>query len=193
MVTNIYFLPTISISCQQIRLWEFIIFRYAILRFDVILQHDLPNEQCLLNIRVIFGGKTKRPCFDFFIHWLIKQITNTNRNHFSSSYENRSIKRYKQQKWTLKNCIPSFVFAVLLIPSFHWVVIFVFRSVLWQSFILNFDQFCDTVDCKKVLIFAYSSARKHSNERSEARLKTEQDWGKTLKILLLACEARVRL
>ena len=23
-----------------------------------------------------FGGKTKRPCFDLFIHWLIKQITN---------------------------------------------------------------------------------------------------------------------
>ena len=40
--------------------------------------------------RVFFGGKTKRPCFDLFIHWLIKQITNTYRNQFSRSYENRS-------------------------------------------------------------------------------------------------------
>ena len=57
--------------------------------FDVILQHDWSIEQCLLHIRVFFGGKTKRPCFDLFIHWLIKQITNTYRNHFSRSYENR--------------------------------------------------------------------------------------------------------
>ena len=42
------------------------------------------------------GGKTKRPCFDLFIHWLIKQITNTYQNHFSRSYENRSM-----QKWSL--------------------------------------------------------------------------------------------
>ena len=62
----------------------------SILRFDVILQHDWPFEQCLLHIRVFFGGKTKRPCFDLFIHWLIKQITNTYRNQFSRSYENRS-------------------------------------------------------------------------------------------------------
>ena len=51
-------------------------------------------EQYLLHIRVFFGcfgGKTKSPCFDLFIHWLIKQITNAYRNHFSrSSYENRS-------------------------------------------------------------------------------------------------------
>ena len=53
-----------------------------ILRFDVVLEHDWPIEQCLLHIRVFFGGKTKRPCFDLFIHWLIKQITNTYRNHF---------------------------------------------------------------------------------------------------------------
>ena len=48
----------------------------SILHFDVILQHDWPIEQCLLHIRVFFGGKTKSPCFDLFIHWLIKQITN---------------------------------------------------------------------------------------------------------------------
>ena len=29
-------------------------------------------------------------CFDLFIHWLIKQITNTYRNHFLRSYENPS-------------------------------------------------------------------------------------------------------
>ena len=66
----------------------------SILRFDVILQHDWPIEQCLLHIRVFFGEKAKSPCFDLFIHWLIKQITNTHRNYFSRSYENRSI-RYK--------------------------------------------------------------------------------------------------
>ena len=37
---------------------------------------------CLLHIRVFFGGKTKSPWFDLFIHWLIKQKTNTYRNHF---------------------------------------------------------------------------------------------------------------
>ena len=36
--------------------------------FGVILRHDWPIEQCLLHIRVFFGGKTKRPCFDLFIH-----------------------------------------------------------------------------------------------------------------------------
>ena len=63
----------------------------SILRFDVILQHDWPVEQCLLHIRVFFGAKTKSPCSDLFIHWLIKQITKTYRNHFSRSYENRYI------------------------------------------------------------------------------------------------------
>ena len=32
--------------------------------FDVILQHDWPIEQCLLHIRVFFGGKTKRLLVD---------------------------------------------------------------------------------------------------------------------------------
>ena len=62
-----------------------------ILRFDVMLQHEWSIEQYLLHIRVFFGGKTKSPCFDLFIHWLIKQITNTYWNHFSRSYENRSV------------------------------------------------------------------------------------------------------
>ena len=47
-----------------------------ILRFNVILQHDWLIEQCLLHIRVFFGGKTKSLCLDLLIHWLIKQITN---------------------------------------------------------------------------------------------------------------------
>ena len=66
----------------------------SILCFDVILQHDWPIKQCLLRIRVFFGGKTKSLCFDLFIHWLIKQITNTNRNHFSGSLEKRSIIKF---------------------------------------------------------------------------------------------------
>ena len=65
--------------------------QYGQLVIAVIPQHDWPIEQCLLHIKVFFGGKTKRPCFDLFIHLLIKQITNTYRNHFSRSYENRSI------------------------------------------------------------------------------------------------------
>ena len=66
-----------------------------ILRFDIILQHNWPIEQCLLYSRVFFDRKTQRPCFDLFIHWLIKQITKKNWNHFSRSYENRSNKLLK--------------------------------------------------------------------------------------------------
>ena len=54
----------------------------SILLFDVILQHDWPIEQYLLHIMVFFCGKTKRPCFDLFIHWLKTQITNTYRTIF---------------------------------------------------------------------------------------------------------------
>ena len=63
----------------------------SILHFDVILQHDWPIEECLLHMRIFFGEETKSPCFDLFIHWLIKQITNTYENHFSRPCENRSI------------------------------------------------------------------------------------------------------
>ena len=66
----------------------------SILRFDFILQHNWPIEQCPLHIRIFFGWKTNSPCFDLSIHWLIKQITNTFRNHFSRSYENRSNAMY---------------------------------------------------------------------------------------------------
>ena len=40
------------------------------------MQHDWPIEQCLLHIRVFFGGKTKSPCFNLFIHWLHDKTSN---------------------------------------------------------------------------------------------------------------------
>ena len=64
-------LPSLELSRNQ-----------SILSFDVILQHDYPIEQYLLHIMVFFCGKTKRPCFDLLIHWLITQITNTYRTIF---------------------------------------------------------------------------------------------------------------
>ena len=62
--------------------------------FDVILQNGWPIE--LLHIRVFFGRKKKSPCFDLFIRWLIKQITNTCWNHFPRSFKNPSIRRYSR-------------------------------------------------------------------------------------------------
>ena len=67
----------------------------SIFRFDVILQRDWPIKQSLLHIRVFFGGKTESPCFHLFIHWLIKQVTITYRNHLSRSHENRLYCRKK--------------------------------------------------------------------------------------------------
>ena len=64
--------------------------------FDVILQNGWPIEQGLLHIRVFFGRKKKSPCFDLFIRWLIKQITNTCQNHFPRSYKNCSIRPYSR-------------------------------------------------------------------------------------------------
>ena len=51
------------------------------------------SNDAFLHIRVFFDVKTKRLYFDLFIHLLIKQTMNTFRNHFSMSYENRSIKQ----------------------------------------------------------------------------------------------------
>ena len=61
----------------------------TILLFDFILQHDWRIEQCLLHIRVFFGGKTKSPCFDLFSHY---------RHHVSRSYDNRSNRVKKSQE-----------------------------------------------------------------------------------------------
>ena len=65
------------------------------LAVTVILQLDWLIEQCLLHIRVFFGGKTRSPCLDLFIHWLIKQITITYRKHFLRSHGNRLYCREK--------------------------------------------------------------------------------------------------
>ena len=51
---------------------------------------------------VFFGGKTKSPCFDLFIHWLIKQITNTYGKHFSRSYEDRSNRPGETNSYKIK-------------------------------------------------------------------------------------------
>ena len=48
------------------------------------------NRYLTLTSRCNTIGQSMRPCFDLFIHWLIKQISNTYRNLFSRSYENRS-------------------------------------------------------------------------------------------------------
>ena len=73
----------------------------SILRFDVILQHDWPIEQCFLHIRIFFGGKTKSPCFALFIRWLIKQITNTYQNHYF-----KVIRRLLYCRWfTINICL----------------------------------------------------------------------------------------
>ena len=64
--------------------------------FDVILQNGWPIEQGLLHIRVFFGRKKMSPCFDLFIRWLIKQITNTCWNHFPTSFKNHSIRQYSR-------------------------------------------------------------------------------------------------
>ena len=61
----------------------------SILLFGFTLQHDWLIEQCLLHIRVFFGGKTKSRCFDLFSHY---------RNHVSRLYENRSNRAKKSQE-----------------------------------------------------------------------------------------------
>ena len=52
--------------------------------FNVILQHDWPIEQCLLHIRVFFGGKMKSPCFDLFIQLADK----TTKKHLTKLFFN---------------------------------------------------------------------------------------------------------
>ena len=87
--------------------------------------------QCLLYFRVFFGWKTKRPCFDLFIHWLIKK-SNTFRNYFSRSYENRSNQVRNWINWMiLRSYANSWYFGVTVMGRAcrsphslgHWVVI----------------------------------------------------------------------
>ena len=56
------------------------------LRFDVMLQHDWPIEQCLLHIRVFFGGKTKSPCFDLFRYPLADSVK-ANNEHLANIFQ----------------------------------------------------------------------------------------------------------
>ena len=58
--------------------------------FDVILQHDWSIEQCLLHIRVFFGGKTKESMFWSFHPLAVKTSNEHLPKPFSRSYENRS-------------------------------------------------------------------------------------------------------
>ena len=59
-------------------------------------------------IRVFLSGKTKSPRVDLFIHWLRKQITNTNRKHFSRSYKNRSM-LFKETCMNLEKPLTAYV------------------------------------------------------------------------------------
>ena len=61
-------------------------------------------------LRVFFGGKTRSPmCFDVFIHWLIKQVTNTYRNHRFQGHTNFALRtcnwHYKKNKQTMQHLI----------------------------------------------------------------------------------------
>ena len=107
----------------------------SILHFDVILQHDWPIEQSLLHITVFFGGKTKRPCFDLLIHWLIKQITNTCRNHFSRSYENLST--YLAGKSTISALLDRTFFRTLVLLSSNLTKLYENRQNMKLSLIVH--------------------------------------------------------
>ena len=48
----------------------------SILRFEVILRHDCQSHNAFSILGFSLVGK-RSPCVDLFIHWLIKQITNT--------------------------------------------------------------------------------------------------------------------
>ena len=62
-----------------------------LLRFDIILQPAATRLANRTTPSPYQGWKMKSPCIDLVTHWLIKQIMNTYQNHFSRSYENRSI------------------------------------------------------------------------------------------------------
>ena len=102
----------------------------SVLRFDVILQHDWPIEQCFLHTRVFFGGKTKSPCFDLFTHWLIKQITNT--------YETSQIALFPFV------CGFCFVRAFSFQDHTKIALFFSFSQFGGSTHHLNFDKFRDT-------------------------------------------------
>ena len=63
----------------------------SILRSDVILQHDWSIEQCLHHIRVSLAGKRRVNVLIFSLIGWWNGWRTLHRNHFSKSYENRSI------------------------------------------------------------------------------------------------------
>ena len=55
----------------------------TILGFDVILHLTIGwSNNAFSMLGFFLWQEMKSPCFDLFIHWLIKQITNTYQNHF---------------------------------------------------------------------------------------------------------------
>ena len=95
-------------------------------------------------------GKTKRPCFDLFIHWQIKQITKTYQSHFSRSNENRSM-----QKWSLP-----YIFVLFL---FYQCELYKLNLFAWKPFI---TLFAILLDCKQSL-FNPSSLSSAGLERAK--------------------------
>ena len=72
-----------------------------------------------------------------------------------------------------------------------------FRLQVYERVGISLVEVYERVDCKTVRIFAYSSKREQSNERSGTRLKTESETGESFFSLAsharLARFARVRL
>ena len=95
----------------------------------------LANRTSLLHLRVLFGRKRKRPCFDLFIHGLIKQITNTCRNHFSRSYENCST--YLARKSTIAALLDGTFFRALVLLSSNLTKLYENRQNMQLSLIVH--------------------------------------------------------
>ena len=78
-----------------------------------------------IHITVFFGRKTKSPCFELFIPWFIKQMTNIYGSHFPRSYESRSL--------SLLFCfVCFFVFSFCVTPEAP-------RASMWEARSLSFD------------------------------------------------------
>ena len=111
----------------------------SILRFHVILQHDWVIEECLLHIRVFFGLEKEESMFWSFHPFVdsLKQITKTDRNHYSRSYENFSIWNVIRAKIDLKSdeCQRYYTNRSSGCLSFHWHLRILPNSFLNSSFI----------------------------------------------------------
>ena len=80
-----------SFIVQIKRTWFFLLVKRMLGWKNFMPKNFLENNQyfALRSCWAFFGRKMKSPCFNLFIHWLIRQITNTYRNYFSRSYDNR--------------------------------------------------------------------------------------------------------